>query len=218
MPDDGRRSTIEMTAGGITMTTGLFLLQLPLPRWPNMDHLLVALGISLGLTLLACGFAVFVVGLSRHHGKDWPAKMVDWWDFMWARKAVVVFAPCIVTAVFLIAFLFVAQADEPAPAKTPSPAAGPSSTDQRGGQTGGTNNNYGPTYNGPFIPSPMTRSEATGPVTVKNSNQCPRGWMIIESSTFERNGVGISAPIGAHICVVNNQFIENGVGYEMRSK
>jgi hypothetical protein len=58
--------------------------------------------------------------------------------------------------------------------------------------------------------------ELKGVVMVNEPGKCPKGWSIISSSVFDHNGTGVSAPIDAHLCIVNDTFKENRTGVDLR--
>lgn len=55
-----------------------------------------------------------------------------------------------------------------------------------------------------------------GPVTVKDAKDCPPYYMVLDSNSFVGNGIAISVPADAQVCLVNNTLTENKLGIELR--
>lgn len=66
-------------------------------------------------------------------------------------------------------------------------------------------------------PPAGSRPSPKGPVRVPSPADCPPGFSVIRSSTFDHVNVGVSYPAGAPVCIVDATMTNTRTGVEVRS-
>lgn len=187
--------------------------------------------LDLGVILFLAGLAVSLVGLSppEYAGARiclilaallLSARVVMWMKGSFrSRVALGAVAILIVWACFVGTWRWVG-AREAAAQSAPSAGSGnaPIGRDNNGQVcTSGATCTFNASPALPFQPhsenAPASRS---GPLTVRDAGECPRGYLVLDSNKFMFNGTAIRAPADAHICLVNNQMYNNGTGLDLQ--